>query len=144
MKVGYAQQIITPSLDRPVFLAGFGQNRRAQTVHDDLYARALALQSGADTLVLCALDLIGFFRQDILEVVRDVNRQGAGLQVIIASTHTHHGPDTLGLWGPDLRTCGVDPGYLADVKLKTTTVILSAVQNMQPAHAKFTSLQVPG
>lgn len=144
MKIGYAQQIITPSLDRPVFLAGFGQNRLAQTVHDDLYARALALRDGTDTLVLCALDLIGFYRQDILEMARDVNRQGTGLQVIIASTHTHHGPDTLGLWGPDLRTCGVDPGYLSEVKRKTTGVILSAVQNLQPAQVKFTSVQVPG
>jgi hypothetical protein len=38
MKVGYAQTIITPSLDRPVFLAGFGHNRRAESIHDDLFA----------------------------------------------------------------------------------------------------------
>ena len=37
MKIGYAQTIITPSLDKPVFLAGFGHNRRAKTIHDDLY-----------------------------------------------------------------------------------------------------------
>jgi len=29
MKIGYAQDVITPSLDKPVFLAGFGNNRRA-------------------------------------------------------------------------------------------------------------------
>ena len=27
MKLGYAQTDITPALDRPVYLAGFGQNR---------------------------------------------------------------------------------------------------------------------
>jgi hypothetical protein len=27
MKIGYTQAVLTPSLDRPVFLAGFGQNR---------------------------------------------------------------------------------------------------------------------
>jgi len=61
MNIGYAQQTITPSLNKPVFLAGFGNDRRAQTIHDDLYARALAIQTEQTMLVLVALDLIGFF-----------------------------------------------------------------------------------
>ncbi|MCJ7706507.1 MAG: hypothetical protein MUO38_02700, partial [Anaerolineales bacterium] len=59
LSVGYAQTVITPSLDRPVYLAGFGQDRRAETIHDDLTARALALKDEQTTLVLAALDLIG-------------------------------------------------------------------------------------
>jgi len=43
LTIGYAQQTITPSLEKKVYLAGFGNNRLAQTIHDDLYARALAL-----------------------------------------------------------------------------------------------------
>ena len=144
MKIGYAQQVITPSLDRPVFLAGFGQNRRAQTVHDDLFARALALRDGPNTLVLCALDLIGFLRIDVLDVCHRVNEQAPGTQVIIASTHTHHGPDTLGLWGPDDKTCGVDPKYMSVLKEIITAIILSSFVDMQPAHIKFASVQVPG
>jgi hypothetical protein len=75
MKVGYAQNTITPSLDKPVFMAGFGNNRRAETIHDDLYARALAVQDDKSTLVLVALDLIGFFRHD---VYNDGNPKGLG------------------------------------------------------------------
>ena len=144
MKIGYAQQIITPSLDRPVFLAGFGQNRRAQTVHDDLFARALALRDGPHTLVLCSLDLIGFFRHDMLEVARRVNVQATDTQIIIASTHNHHGPDTMGLWGPDDQTCGIDPYYLAALKEKITAAIIASLEDMQPAHVKFASVTVPG
>ena len=62
MNIGYAQNIITPALDRPVYLAGFGNNRRAKTIHDDLYVRAFAIQTAKTTLVLVALDLIGLFR----------------------------------------------------------------------------------
>jgi hypothetical protein len=65
MKIGYAQTVITPSLERPVFLAGFGNDRRAATIHDDLFARALTVQSENLTLVLVALDWIGFFRPDV-------------------------------------------------------------------------------
>ena len=76
MRIGYAQNIITPSLDKPVWLAGFQNNRRAETIHDDLYVRALATRSEDDksTLVLVALDLIGFLRHDVLDVIQHVQR----------------------------------------------------------------------
>ena len=63
LAIGYAQATITPALARPVFLAGFGRNRRAASVHDDLYVRALALREGDVTVVLAAVDLIGLARQ---------------------------------------------------------------------------------
>ena len=45
IRIGYAQQIITLPVDKPLFLAGFGRSRRAETIHDDLYERALAMQT---------------------------------------------------------------------------------------------------
>ncbi len=142
MKIGYAQTVITPSLDKPVYLAGFGNNRQAMTVHDDLYARALAIQDGEKTIVLVALDLIGFFRPDVQDVIQRV--QTSEVSVIIASTHTHHGPDTMGLWGPDQKTRGVDEEYLADIKIKIADVILASLSTLEPASVKWTSIHVPG
>ena len=66
MKLGYAQTMISPSLERPVYLAGFGKDRIAESIHDDLYARALALTDEKTCIVLCALDLIGFFQNDLV------------------------------------------------------------------------------
>ena len=74
MNVGFAQSVITPSLKKPVFLAGFGTDRRAQTVHDDLYARAVAMQSDQTTMVLVALDLIGFMKTDVQEVIECMHK----------------------------------------------------------------------
>jgi len=142
MKIGYSQQIITPSLDKPVYLAGFGNNRRATTIHDDLYARALAIQDDKTTLVLVALDLIGFFRPNVLQVIEKVNRPD--VQIVIASTHTHHGPDTMGLWGPDDKTCGVDEEYMITLKQKIVDVIHASLSTLKPASAKWTSVHVPG
>jgi hypothetical protein len=149
MFIGYAQNIITPSLERPVFLAGFDQNRRATAIHDDLYVRALALCTPGRTLVLCALDLIGFFRPHVQEIIRRVSSHYNGSHkpnLIISSLHPHNGPDTMGLWGPDSRTSGVDPLYLADVKDKAEATILSALAAMtleSPA-MKSVCLRVPG
>jgi hypothetical protein len=145
MKVGYAQDVITPGLDKPVFLAGFGQNRRAETVHDDLYVRTLAINASSRTLVLCALDLIGFFRRDVLEVTRRVHEKAPGVDMLVASLHPHHGPDTIGMWGPDDKTPGVDPVYFAGLKDKITATILAALENMKPPSGmKTTSIHFPG
>ncbi len=142
MNVGYAQTVITPSLDRPVYLAGFGRNRRAETVHDDLYARALAVSDGQTTLVLCALDLIGFFRPHVYDVIARVNRPD--VHIVIASTHTHHGPDTMGLWGPDWKTRGVDEVYFETVKTRIAQTISNALAALKPASVKWASVHVPG
>ncbi|HSJ87065.1 MAG TPA: hypothetical protein VK909_07635 [Anaerolineales bacterium] len=112
MNVGFAQSVITPSLKKPVFPAGFGTDRRAQTVHDDLYARAVAMQSDQTTMVLVALDLIGFMKTDVQEVIECMHKSHPQGQIVIASTHTHHGPDTMGTWGPDWNTCGVELKYI--------------------------------
>lgn len=150
MIIGYAHNVLTPILDKPVYLAGFGNNRRAMTVHDDLYARALAIKTESTTLVLVALDLIGFFRPDVQDVIRRVKTSEflkdseVSLEIVIASTHTHHGPDTMGLWGPDQKTRGVGEEYLADIKIKIADVILASLIDPKTASVKWTSVHVPG
>jgi len=144
MKTGYAQSVITPSLDRPVYLAGFGHNRHAETIHDDLTVRSLAIQDGNTTLVLVALDLIGFFRSDVYDVIKGVHQTHPDAQVIIASTHTHHGPDTMGLWGPDDKTSGVDVEYMSMTKNKIALTIFASLSDLVPATVKTASIHVPG
>ncbi len=145
MKLGYAQTMITPSLERPVYLAGFGQNRLAESIHDDLFARAMALSDGKSTVVLCALDLIGFFQNDVREVIDRVKSEHPQTQIVIASTHTHHGPDTQGLWGPDDKTRSVDGAYLADLKERLfQTISLSLDLELEVVALKTSSVRVSG
>ncbi len=128
LTIGYAQQTITPSLDRKVYLAGFDRNRPAMGVHDDLYVRALALELGGTRLVLAALDLLGLPRVYCQAVEARVNEQAPGTRLILASTHTHHGPDTIGMWGRNWFRSGVDPVYMATVQHKVVETALNAVR----------------
>lgn len=144
LSVGYAQSVITPSLERPVFLAGFGRNRRAASVHDDLYARALALRAHDVAVIVVAADLIGLARHEIQAIERVVQEQAPAAQLIVAATHTHHGPDTLGLWGPDAMTRGVDTHYVAQLQQTLATTALQAYQQLQPAVLRVASTQVTG
>lgn len=143
-QAGYAQATITPALDRPVYLAGFGRDRRAVAVHDELSARALALRLGDTTVVVVALDLIGLLRRDVQQISAHVQRVAPGVQVLIACTHTHHGPDTIGLWGPDTATSGVDPAYMAQLRASIVATVQAALDALQPATMRSAAVFVPG
>jgi len=106
---GFAAVDITPAV--PVKMAGYGvyffaeSNCRWSTgVHDPLYARAVAFQNdGPDStaVVLIVLDLVGAMADDVLAIQQGVAQETGIAEdaVVVSSTHTHHGPDTLGLYG---------------------------------------------
>jgi hypothetical protein len=135
-EAGAAQSVITPQLStqHPVFLAGFGHNRIATGVHDDLYARCLALEVARQTLVLCSVDLIGLFYDDVLAIRNEFEQSTpSSTFLIVAATHTHGGPDTLGLYGPQPLQRGADLNYLKWVDHRIAATAAAAVRNLQPA-----------
>ena len=136
---GAAQAVITPDLTgRTVYLAGFGNNRVATDVHDDLYARCLALGIAKQILVLCSVDLIGLFYDDVLTIRGSFQQKSPGSAfLIVASTHTHAGPDTLGLYGPKPLETGIDSKYLSSVDERIATTAVEAVRAMQPARLQL-------
>jgi len=125
---GAAARKITPKLDRPVYLAGFGNNRAATGVHDDLWARCLALRTTAAPVVICAVDLIGLFHDDVAMVRAAV----PGATVIVAATHVHQGPDTMGQWGPKQTLSGLDEPYNSFVVAETAACARDAIARLQP------------
>src|SRR5215472_1636598 len=114
LRAGAAKTVVTPDVHRKkIYMAGFGHNRIATGVHDDLYVRCLALQAGGQILVVCSVDVIGLFYDDVLKIREQVKVQAPEVShLIVAATHVHEGPDTLGLWGPDPLHSGIDENYL--------------------------------
>lgn len=141
----YTTPLGTPAYDEygsPVFLAGFGSfgSRPCERIHDDIYARSLALSDGETTIVFVALDLIGYFI-DQVDLIRQVDFGIEVDHIIIASTHTHSGPDTLGLWN---YPPGVNGPYMDYVRERIIESIDNALQNMQKAKIRFASTTAPG
>src|SRR5579884_3355642 len=100
--VGAAKRAITPDLEKhaPVYMAGFGHHRRATSIHDELWARCLAIGSDRMPLALCGVDSIGLFREDVVRIRELVRKQyGKDVDVVVAALHDHEAPDTMGLWG---------------------------------------------
>ena len=147
MHIGYHQLVITPDFATPVYLAGFANNRVATHVIDDLLVQAMALHEDTCTLVLVAVDVIGLFRPTTQRIIAAITAQAAlphPLHVIIAPSHTHHGPDTMGLWGPRPGRSGVDPAYMDLLAQRIIACALTAIAQRIPAHLKSTTVRVTG
>ncbi|MGC8847010.1 MAG: hypothetical protein ACP5QY_14310, partial [Candidatus Hydrogenedens sp.] len=58
LKAGWASQIITPPIGTP--LGGYSDRKGKPStgVHDELYAKAIALNDGEDTVVIVGTDLL--------------------------------------------------------------------------------------
>jgi hypothetical protein len=138
-RAGAAQTDITPELGgHGIYLAGFGHNRIATAVHDPLYVRCVAMQAGQRVVVLCAADLIGLFYSDVQKIRALFRTQGPeGALLIVACTHVHEGPDTLGLWGPTAEQSGVDAAYLDWVEQKIAATAAAATRSMKPARLRL-------
>jgi len=142
LQAGCARVEITPRVDggAPVWIAGYGQNRRATGVHDPLYATALALSDGERTFALATVDLVGLQYGEVLRIRAQL---GDLDYVLVASTHNHEGPDVVGIWGPNPLQSGVDPAYLDLVVERTVRAIRSAVDQLRPAAASYGTARTP-
>src|SRR5437870_5228156 len=109
LRAGFGECDITPRLDgKPVYMAGFGKNRKATGVHDPLMARAVVFAHAGRKLAMVSVDVVGLF-QATVERMR--SKLPGFTYVLVSSTHNHEGPDTLGLWGPNALSSGIDPAY---------------------------------
>lgn len=144
---GAAKVKLTPRR-RGVRIAGHGHwHKIAKGVLDDIWGRVLYLDSGRGAVVLVSLDFIGFMLPRVERIRARVTRKHPGI-ILIASTHNHAGPDTVGLWGPALLgmlplRCGVDRAYLDWVEQRVAAAILEAVASSRPARLYAGRFEMP-
>jgi hypothetical protein len=123
-----------------IYLAGFGHNRLATGKHDDLWARALVLEQNSTRMAIVSLDLIGYYSKANyygLEEVRKLIDPALGIgDILIASTHNHEAPDTIGPWGTNLTSDGKYPKYLRFVDRQIARAVNQAARSSLPARLK--------
>lgn len=94
------------------WLAGYGRERASTGTLDPLWAKVLVIQDDQTTLVLITLDNIGLTRPDVLRLQQAVRAYLPDSQVIVSSTHTHAGPDVVGIWGASWWRSGRNESYM--------------------------------
>jgi hypothetical protein len=143
LEVGFGEADITPKIDpkgKPVYLAGFGTNRRATGVNDPLMARTVVLAHGKERIALVSVDLVGFFHANVERVRKSLP---GFTYVLISSTHNHEGPDSLGLWGRSYLQSGVDPDYIALVEKRIALAVTQADKVKKPVKARIGTIAAP-
>ena len=137
-QVGYAHQIITPT--DTAFIAGHSHNRIFNGVNDDIYVKAAVISNGDDKLAILTFDCIGLLHPQLMEirqVVRDRIPDFPEQNIVMTSTHTHSGPDVVGLWGKNLTHSGVDPEYMDSLIERSARAIIQANENLVSCSADY-------
>jgi len=113
---------------------------RSTGVHDDLYAKALVLDDGNQSVAIVCLDLVGLshaFNDELVELIRDRTEVET---VLINCSHTHSSPFSMPWsfngwkahceeetgWCDELRTAV--PGIVEDAAARMTPVSLNAAR----------------
>ncbi|HUW62109.1 MAG TPA: neutral/alkaline non-lysosomal ceramidase N-terminal domain-containing protein [Candidatus Bathyarchaeia archaeon] len=137
--VGRAQEKITPPVG--VSLAGYFHDRKGESVRDDLYARAVVLESGGERLALVSCDLI-CLTEEVVDAARGLIAAETAIaadHVMLCATHTHT--------GPELRADSVvprDDAWVAGLPRQIADCVATAAASMTPATLRAGSIDVTG
>lgn len=130
---GAAKHVITPYVG--IGMEGNARDEGSRGVHDDLYARALVLRNEAgQECAIVALDICmlpGWVAARVRELIAADSPLQAE-QVLVAATHTHAGPVTIGIFGE-----APDKVYLSEVAATAAGAVLEAYRNTVPAVVGF-------
>jgi hypothetical protein len=129
-----------------LWLGGFGA-RNPTGVHDNLWARTVALSFDGTIFTFTSVDAIGVSMKRVDEMREKAlhllgNRSGISFDcMIVASTHTHQGPDTIGIFSDDILKPGWDEGYLRFLVDRGAHSIAEAVERLEPAELIITKTE---
>lgn len=114
-----------------VWIGGFGTKRAAQGVHDPLFVRSIVIARNGEYLVLTGMDLVALMQLRI-DAARDRLVAEDGMdeeRLVVSASHTHQGPDTIGIWGfSDLDTMVINKGYDEAFQERVTDGIVESVR----------------
>ena len=130
LRVGAAERDITPA--GQVYMAGFALGRTSTGVLSPLKARALVLVMGDQRVAIVGIDNLGVMREDADWIKSGLAGFTNG-NVFLCASHTHAGPDLIGLWGWYLATSGRDPEYVALLRRQVAAAVQEALEGAAPA-----------
>lgn len=132
--VGVSKANITPKnkFKSEVCMGGYGapfQKCGLTEVNDKLTVRTIAISDHDTTMVIASLDAPGISKSLLAKIKAKVERKTRlkSNEIFISATHTHSGPDLLGIWG------GSSDEYQNYIVKKVTKSIKRAYRNQEHA-----------
>lgn len=134
LKGGCAKVNITPPVG--AWLSGYGgRDKPSDGIVDELYARALVLDNGSNSIAIISVDLLWVPLQ-MTNRVRGILKDKIGIpeqNILICATHTHFGPKiyTETKIGPEVSDNTVDSSYVQILVKKITDSAFLAHKRME-------------
>lgn len=136
VRAGFAKRDITPKLF--TWVAGYMPPHPALSIKDRLWVKSLALQDkDGNQVVIVSCDLIGLLPDEIEKIFAQVKTVSKD-RIFLNTTHTHSGPDTMGLWG------GKNRRYMKTLRREAAEAIDESVKEMRTASLRFGQGEFPG
>lgn len=130
-----------------VYLSG-GIDHLARWVHDDVWARALAISDGTHVVVIESITSQGMSNEDIERIRVNVKALRPNVaETFVSSTHNESTPDPIGIYGaPDNPSgaaglfSGIDDYYMSYLVERATRAADEAVAALTPARLRIGEL----
>lgn len=119
--------------------AGFG-SKCTLGAHDDTWARAVVVEEGDSAVAMVSLDVVGLFNIEVQRARRELAIRYPDIpidELVVSSTHTHEGVDTMGYWGQALGIDGKFPAYNAFLRSQLIDAVAAAYEAREDAYARF-------
>ncbi len=133
----------------PLWIAGFGNGRAAQGIHDPVWARTMVLARDREAVSFTVVDSVGLLPRTINEIRRRVLETAGKCwdldegDIIVAATHTHEAPDTMGMWGEYFGVTGIVPRFQEQVMKGAADSVTAALDKMVPVAVRFAKADAP-
>lgn len=143
LSVGFSKSKISPPIGAP--LAGFAAREGAcEGIHDDLFARALVLESRGRSAAFVSVDVLALSSEFVNKAREKIElKTGIGKDsIVIASTHTHAGPVTVKtFFNPD---DSLDQNTMTLIATAIVDSVTAAWETRQPSRVGVGSGRVEG
>ncbi|MDO8541304.1 MAG: hypothetical protein Q7S40_12770 [Opitutaceae bacterium] len=129
LKAGAFAQDITPT-KFPSPINGNLKGGFASRVTDPMHARALALQNGRNTVILCVVDSC-MIPREVCEAAKAIAAKRTGVptsHLLISATHSHSCATMTAVFQSD-----PDPDYIAELPGRIAQALIRAQANLEPA-----------
>lgn len=124
----------TDSFEKTYYIAGYNNGLAVTGIMDPQCVRAAYISDGSTAIVVAAVDCVGLSARSIENIrsrIAPIIEEYGLADVHIASTHTHAGIDTLGLWGP-VAVDGKDDGFMEVLYDAAAEAIAAACASAKP------------
>jgi hypothetical protein len=138
---GAATRTINPEKDS-LYLAGGKANRPFIDVHDNLYVKAMVVSNRNNNITMLTFDCIGLLYPQLQAIRSRIKTELPAINpehIVMSSTHTHSGPDVVGIWGKDLAHSGVNDKHMQLIVDRAVEAIKEATQARKPVSISFGS-----